>query len=213
MKTTFIMIRHGYSVANLEKRFAGHSDFPLTDLGKLQAEKCAEALKNEHIDAIYASDLSRAFETAIPVARAKGLEVIPTKGLREIYAGQWEGRLFDELDQVFTDDYLVWKNDIGRARCTGGESPAELSSRVISTLKAIAEENEGKTICIATHATPIRAVCTSAAGYNACDMAKIPWTANASINRFEYEDGRFTAIYTSRTDHLGDLTTKLPTNV
>ena len=213
MKTKFIMIRHGYSVANNEKRFAGHSDFPLTDLGKMQAERCAEALKNEHIDAIYASDLSRAFQTAVPVAKSHGLEVIPTKGLREIYAGEWEGKTFDELDKLFTEDYFTWKNDIGRARCTGGESPEELSSRIISTLKEIAEANEGKTICIATHATPIRAVCTAAAGYDSCDMAKISWTANASISRFDYENGRFTATDIGNADHLGDLTTKLPTNV
>ncbi len=207
------MIRHGFSVANNEKRFAGHSDFPLTELGKRQAERCAEALKHEHIDAIYASDLKRAFETAIPVAKTRGLDVIPTERLREIFAGEWEGKTFDELDSEYSTAFSVWKSDIGHARCTGGESPAELSSRILATLGAIAAENEGKTVCIATHATPIRAVCTAAAGLDVCDMSKIPWTANASISLFEYENGIFSAVYTSRVDHLGDLTTKLPRNV
>jgi broad specificity phosphatase PhoE len=80
-------------------------------------------------------------------------------------------------------------------------------------LDAIAKANAGKTVCIATHATPIRAVCTAAAGLRFSDMAKIPWTANASISLFEYENDNFKAIYTSNTDHLGDLRTKLPTNV
>lgn len=207
------MIRHGFSVANSEKRFGGHSDFPLTELGKRQAEKCAEALKHEHIDAIYASDLKRAFETAIPVAKIHGLDVIPTEGLREIFAGEWEGKSFDELDAEYPEAFAVWKSDIGRARCTGGESPVELSSRILATLKSIAADAEGKTVCIATHATPIRAVCTAAAGLDACDMSKIPWTANASISLFEYENGIFSAVYTSKGDHLGDLMTKLPQNV
>lgn len=211
--TKFIMIRHGFSVANNEKRFAGHSDFPLTEIGKKQAERCAEALKDEHIDAIYSSDLSRAFETAIPVAKAHGFAVIPNKGLREIFAGEWEGKSFDELDESYAESYGVWKSDIGHARPDGGESVAELYSRILTTLGEIAKDNEGKTVCIATHATPIRAVCTAAAGYDSGEMALIPWTANASISLFEYENGRFTVVYTSKTDHLGDLTTKLPTNV
>ena len=211
--TRFIMIRHGFSVANNEHRFAGNSDFPLTDLGRVQAERCADALKDEKIDAIYASDLSRAYDTAVPVAKALGLEIIATKGLREISAGEWEGKTFDELDEEYHDDFAVWKQDIGRARCTGGESPRELSARILATRASIAKENEGKTVCIATHATPIRSVCTAAAGLDATDMAKIPWTANASISLFEYDNGVFTAIYTSKTDHLGDLRTALPSNV
>ena len=211
--TRFIMIRHGFSVANKEKKFAGHSDFPLTDLGRLQAEKCAEALKDEHIDAIYASDLSRAFGTAEAVARVKGMEIVPTCGLREIYAGEWEGLLFDELCVKFADAYAVWRTDIGRAQCTGGERVRELSDRVLGTLREIAAENEGKTVCIATHATPIRAVCTSSAGLDAEEMAKIPWVSNASINVFELEDGIFRAVAVDQTAHLGDLSTKLPSNV
>ena len=211
--TRFIMIRHGFSVANNEHRFAGNSDIPLTDLGKAQAERCAEALKDERIDAIYASDLSRAFDTARPVARTHGLEITATKALREIFAGKWEGKSFDQIDEEYHDEFALWKRDIGRARCTGGESPVDVSARVLAALSEIAERHEGKTVCIATHATPIRSVCTAAAGLDASDMAMIPWTANASISLFEYEDGIFTAVYTSNTDHLGDLRTAPPTNV
>lgn len=207
------MIRHGFSVANNEKKFAGHSDFPLTEIGKKQAERCAEALKDEHIDAIYASDLKRAFSTAIPVALSHGLEIIPHKGLREIYAGSWEGEIFDELVKKYPEDYDLWKTDIGKAKCTGGESVAELFDRVTGTLSSIAAENEGKTVCIATHATPIRVVTAAAMGGRVEDMAEIPWAANASLNIFDFEDGRFHAVALSVTDHLGDLRTVLPSNV
>ena len=213
MKTKFIMIRHGFSVANNEQRFAGHSDFPLTDLGKQQAERCAEALKNEHIDVIYASDLSRAFETALPVATSHGLEVIPHKGLREIFAGEWEGKTFDELDREYSESFGIWKKDLGQAHPDGGESVAELFSRIISTLEDIAKAEEGKTVCIATHATPIRSVCVAAAGGSAEDMSKISWTPNASISLFEYENGTFTAVYTGKIGHLEGMCTFLPTNV
>ena len=213
MKTRFIMIRHGFSVANNEKRFAGHADFPLTELGLLQAERCAEALKDEKIDAIYASDLKRAFSTAIPVAKSHGLEVIPHKGLREIYAGKWEGEIFDELSVKFPEDFNCWRTDVGHAKCTDGESVAELFDRIISTLEAISAENEGKTVCIATHATPIRVVTTASMGGSAGDMTNVPWASNASLNIFDYEDGKFTSVALSVDDHLGDLSTSLPPNV
>lgn len=213
MKTRFIMVRHGFSVANDKKCFAGNSDFDLTELGLRQAEKCAEALKNEKIDAVYASDLKRAYRTAVPIADALGLEINASRGLREIFAGEWEGMLFDELCVRYADSYSVWRQDIGRAVCDGGESVAELSVRVISTLEQIAAENGGKTVCIATHATPIRAVCTAAAGLDVCEMASISWVSNASISVIDYEDGRFMPVSINNSDHLGELVTVFPANV
>ena len=205
--TKLIVIRHGFSEANMSHKFAGHLDFPLTDIGILQAEKCAAALKNEKIDAMYASDLKRAFCTAVPVAEAHGLPVIAHKGLREIYAGAWEGNTFHDLEETYSQSYGVWKKDIGNAHPDGGESVAALYDRAIAAFREIAEQNKGKTVCIATHATPIRALCTAAAGLGAQAMREIPWTANASISLFAYENGKFRAIYTSKDGHLGDLKT------
>lgn len=214
--TKFIMIRHGNSMANSRKEFGGQCDYALTDLGRLQAEKCAEALKNEsiyHIDKLYASDLRRAYDTAVPIAQALDLEIIPTKRFREIYAGKWEGMPFVEIEKEYSEDYKIWRTDIGRARCTGGESVKELYERILSALDEIASENPGKTVCIATHATPIRSVCAAATGVDAADMAKIPWVANASINVFDYDDGKIVPVDIDNYRHLGDLATKLPTNV
>lgn len=213
MKTRFIMVRHGFSVANDKKCFAGNSDFDLTELGLRQAEKCAEALKNEKIDAVYASDLKRAYRTAVPIAAALGLEINKSRGLREIFAGKWEGMLFDDLFVKYAESYTVWRQDIGKARCDGGESVVQLSARVLSTLEGIAAVNDGKVICIATHATPIRAVCTAAAGLDASEMAKISWVSNASISIIDYEDGRFMPVSINNSDHLGDLITVFPANV
>lgn len=213
MKTTLIVIRHGFSEANKEKRFAGHSDFPLSDIGVLQAEKCADTLKQEKIDTIYASDLKRAYFTAVPLSEALNIPIVRHKGLREIFAGRWEGDTFDQLEIKCAESYNTWKTDIGNAHPDGGERVSDLYLRAVSAFREIAEQNKGKTVCIATHATPIRALCTAALGLGAENMKDVPWTANASISLFEYEDGRFTAVYTSKTDHLGDLTTRFPSNV
>ena len=165
------------------------------------------------IDAIYASDLKRAFDTAIPVAKAHGLPIIPHRGLREICAGEWEGRLFDEIEDKYRDSYSVWKNDIGRAYPEGGERVSELYDRVLSTLREIAEANGGKTVCIATHATPIRAVRAAAEGFESCDMARVKWVSNASISIFDFDGKNFMPVVIDKCDHLGEMTTNLPPNV
>jgi probable phosphoglycerate mutase len=211
--TKVILVRHGQSLGKLTRCFIGHGYAPLTELGHEQAEKSAVFLDKYPIDAIYSSDLMRACQTAEHTAKRHGLEIIKDSGLREIFAGEWEGKKFDTLDTEYAENYEIWKRDIGNAHPDGGESVAELYRRVVSTLCEIAEINAGKTVCIATHATPIRAVCAAAEGYEACDMAKIPWTANASISLFEYENGKFKAVYTGNADHLGDLKTVFPSNV
>ena len=104
--TRIIFVRHGESVGNLERRFYGNFDKGLTDLGRQQADKAGEyILENYKLDTAYASDLDRAYETGEIIAKKQGLTPIPDKGLREIYAGLWENRLFDELMTEFDDTY------------------------------------------------------------------------------------------------------------
>ena len=151
--TRLILIRHGQSEANELNVFAGNYDIELTELGCNQAECTAKYIaENYKVDKVYASDLKRAFKTAQIIAEKFGLEVIPEKGFREIFAGEWEAVKFDELSEKYPEDWDKWRNDLGNSRCTGGESVRELGERVINTLKKVAEENDGKTIVIGTHA-------------------------------------------------------------
>ena len=92
MSTHLYLIRHGESEANKIDAFAGHSQFNLTAQGRAQAEKAAEYLSTLHVDAIYSSDLPRAFQTAQPTAERLGMTVVKREQLREIEAGEWEGR-------------------------------------------------------------------------------------------------------------------------
>lgn len=201
------MIRHGQSEANASHRFAGHSNFDLTDLGKKQAELAAEYLyKREKLDAVYSSDLLRAHNTALPFSRLYGLPVNDRKSLRELYAGAWEGMVFDDINEKYPEDFRVWREDFSNARCTGGESVAELYQRIVPAVKEIAEENIGKTILIATHATPIRAIEAYANGFGADEMGKVSFVKNASLNVFEYSrsDGKIIPLETNSVRHLVD---------
>lgn len=213
MKTTLILIRHGQSESNKAKIFTGHTNTELTKLGIEQARLVASALKDVHIDKIYASDLSRAYDTGLPVAQTHGLIIEKDPALREINAGKWNGLHFDEIATLYPEDYMKWMTDIGRARCTGGEAVAELYHRTVKRVLEISEENLGKTVCIASHATPVRAVCAYASGIKAEDLEKEPFPGNASISVVEYENGQLAAKIKGDTSHLGGLATFLPDDI
>lgn len=204
MKTEIIMIRHGQSIANAQSRFAGHSDFDLTELGREQARRAAEYLynKGQKLDIIYSSDLLRAHNTALPFSEIYGLPVNDTEELREIYAGGWEGQKVDDIYREFPEAFTTWRTDFSRARCPDGESTVELYHRIVATVKRLAKENEGKTILIATHATPIRAIDCCSHGWEAERIGDVSFVRNSSISIFEYEDGKITQKDIDIVDHL-----------
>ncbi len=212
--TRFILVRHGQSQANAEERFAGHYDAPLTEHGHAQARATAQYVAEQYkIDAICSSDLLRAYHTGKPAADLLGIEIIPDEGLREIYEGKWSGEKFLDILEKYPEDYTVWRTDIGHARCTEGESTEELLVRVKDTLERIAGENDGKTVLVTTHATPIRVMQTFVETGSLEKMKDIPWVTNASVSELEYDGGvwRFTRI--SYNEHLGCLQTPPPRNV
>ena len=93
--TTLLIVRHGQSTANPNNIFAGHFNVPLTSLGIKQAEATAAYIAAHYrVDAVYSSDLERAFRTARILADRVGLDVHPCTDLREVYAGEWEGKSF-----------------------------------------------------------------------------------------------------------------------
>ena len=203
MKTRFIIIRHGESQANLSNIFAGHIDTPLTDLGRRQGKCTAEFLKNEKIDVVYSSDLSRAYETAMFTAEKHGLPVIKHKGLREIYAGLWEGNGYSVIREKYAEQYNIWITNIGLTHCDGGESVEDVGNRVYSAMTEIAESNIGKTVCIGCHALALRAFVAKVLNIAPKDIhTKLPWVNNASVTYIDYEDGVFSVVKYGEDTHL-----------
>ncbi len=213
METKLIFIRHGYSESNENGYFTGQSDAKLTPLGILQAECASRFLEDTHIDKVYSSTLSRAFHTALPIASKRGLEVVKLSGLNEIYGGDWQEKTFSSLSRLYADDYNLWQNNLYEATCTNGESVKDFFKRVLDTVTQIANENLGKCVCIATHATPIRVISCCAHNFEPKDIKNIPWSANASIHIVSYQDGELSFIEENITKHLDGIETNLPSNV
>ena len=204
--TRFIFVRHGQSTANKLKIFAGHHDVDLTELGHMQAQMTAEYIYNNYkVDSVYASDLLRAFSTGKYIADRLGVEIIPDRRLREIYAGKWDGQPFDFAKTTYPDDFLLWDQDIGNARCSGGESVKELGARIFEAVSDIAEKNIGKTVVVATHATPIKCLMCLASGGDYNNMKSIPWVSNSSVSIVRYENGKIVFETDGYDAHLGEF--------
>ncbi len=209
--TRVYFIRHGESQANLEERFAGSDDAPLTEKGREQARQTAEYLKDIPFKAVYASDLSRAYDTGIATATLHRLPVTTHSALREIYAGKWEGRGYEEIRDIYPKDYHVWITQIGLCTTTGGESIAALQQRVRTAVEEIVQHHRGETICIATHATPIRVMEAVWTHTPLEYLHTIPWVSNASVTIAEYDDaGEGHLVRRDLHEHLGALSTFVP---
>ena len=206
--TRIIIVRHGQSEANLAHLFAAHTDAKLTEIGRAQAEALAEQLtKTEKIDAVYASDLSRATDTVAPTAARFGLTVIPDEKLREIRAGDWENLPFGELrvNPAYSEDYRMWAEDTANCRCTGGESVRELYDRVVTEVLEIARRHDGGTVLIGTHWTPVAAVIShTMCGSADCVSQKLN-PINAALQIFRYEDGKLTLEVSNFDEHLKNV--------
>ena len=213
-KTKIYIIRHGNSLSNVDKTFTGHIDSPLSELGKLQAEKvCSFVLSNLKVDKIYSSDLSRAFNTVLPLAKKLGMDIVTDKGLREIYGGKWEGELFADLPTKYPQDFLVWQTAPWNAKCTDGESYVEANDRFVDCLSKIANDNSNKNIVVATHGGILRSFQCCAMGLSLDKMGKISYVVNASVSEVEYEDGVFKWIKCFDTDYLEGLVSEMPKGI
>jgi len=183
MLTTVYLIRHGETEWNLNGRWQGHADVPLNALGYRQARLLARRLAESSVrfDAIYSSDLDRAFQTAWELGAAVKVPVQLLPPLREIDLGAWSGLTYEEIKARFPSEIelLNLGHDIPRG---GGESMRALQKRVVEAVDAIVAHHSGQTLALVTHGGCVRALLTHADNYNAGDaFARFPHIGNTSI--------------------------------
>lgn len=180
MATTIFLVRHGETDWNRERRVQGHADRPLNEVGREQAAALAAELAGESIDAVYASDLVRARDTALAVASALGLEVVPHAGLREKHFGTWEGLLDHEVLERYPQAATGPWGD--------GETTGQLAERVLAALHEIAARHPGETVLAVSHGGPLRAVLRN------CAVDGVDRVENCQVVRIVIEDGDLRAV-------------------
>jgi|JFJP01.1.fsa_nt_gi alpha-ribazole phosphatase len=143
-----LLIRHGQTDWNLAQRFQGQSDIPLNEMGRKQAQALAERLSAEKFDAVYASDLQRATETAKIICAS---QIYPDPRLREVNFGDWEGLTYDEIKAKHPEPLAAWENDIFKSAPPNGETLEVLAVRVQSILDELRAKHQDQSILIVAH--------------------------------------------------------------
>jgi probable phosphoglycerate mutase len=192
--TEIVLIRHGETAWNAERRLQGHLDIGLNEQGLRQAEALGAALALEKFDAVYVSDLQRALQTARAVAQHHDLPLQVDAGLRERCFGAFEGLLYADLCNCHPAAYASWIAREPDVRYPPGENIAEtlneFYARSIAAFERIVQSGRHDKIAIVSHGGVLDCI------YRAAH--KMPITVerdfdvfNASINRMRWVDGEF----------------------
>jgi broad specificity phosphatase PhoE len=201
-----LLARHGETLFNVEGRWQGQSNSPLTERGLAQARLLGQALANESIGAVYSSDLGRAMDTAREVAAPHGLDVLAEPLLREIHVGDWTGKNRAELEAEYPGMQAGWANSPGRMHLPGGESLLEAQTRALAFLAQRLPMHCDQVVVVITHGALGQAILVNAMGGTVDDLWLKERIDNCQISRLEWTpaDG-LSLVQLSDVRHLSEV--------
>ncbi|WP_048601745.1 histidine phosphatase family protein [Rubeoparvulum massiliense] len=196
------IVRHGESLGNVQRVLQGQQDYPLTERGKQQADKVARRLVKEPFDVILSSDLTRAYDTALAIAKYHRLPVIKMKELREFQWGILEGLTQGEVVEQYPD--LV-DEDWGNSGLHGVEGREAIRQRARLVINLLLDEYLHDRVCLVSHGGFINALIM--------ELLNIEWDGavpfafhNTSVSQVQfYTEERFRILYLNDTSHLGPM--------
>jgi probable phosphoglycerate mutase len=202
--TELVLIRHGETDMNRELRFQGHVDVSLNDIGHAQARRLASRLAGEPADAVYASDLLRARQTAAPIAGELALQPVPEPGLREQSFGRVDGMRVADIQRDHPEAWAGWLRFEEDFAMPEGETTRAFHARVIESVQRLAAAHPDQTVVIVTHGGVLDMIYRTARslGLNGPRQSEIP---NAGVNRIRVREGAFDILDWADTRHLADL--------
>ncbi len=204
MSVQLIVLRHGSTPWNRERRYQGCVDTRLSGEGRAQAAAAAESLAAYEVAAVYASPLGRAQETAVAIAGRHRLPVLPAPEFKEICLGRWEGLTVAEVEARFPDAFAAWRDHPDAASIPEGESLAEVRGRVLAGLRRLLAPHAGQTICLVAHGVTIRLLILEALGLSPARLWSIQ-VRPAAISELAYGDGWATVHRMNIVSHLDGL--------
>jgi len=203
--TRIIAIRHGETAWNVDTRLQGHLDIALNAKGLWQAQQVARALADEPIDAIYASDLLRAWHTASAISQTTAAPLVASQNLRERGFGSFEGKTYAELEACWPEDALRWRTREPGWAPPGGESLLALRERIAVTVDALAAQHVGGQMVLVAHGGVMDVLYRLATGQE-LQAARSWHLGNAAINRLLWTPEGLTLVGWGDTRHLEEAT-------
>ena len=199
--TKVILVRHGQTLWNLERKYQGHSDVPLSETGLQQAELAAERLARENVTAVYSSDLVRAAHTAKCIGDRHGVAVTTLPALREIMFGEWEGLNYDQITARWPESIgKLWSRP-AEVQIPGGESFSQVQHRAYGAVLQIVAKHPGENVVVAAHGGTIGTILCAALEM---DLNRV-WSIrqdNTAVNMLEYYDDRVLVTLLNDCHHL-----------
>lgn len=201
MHTRLYLVRHGETIWNKEMRYQGHSDVSLTEEGREQARLLAKKLVQEDIEAFYASDLSRAFETAQILAKPHKKEIFTSSEFRETKFGDWEGLKYTEIQKQYPVDWSNWTQDPYNMRIPGGESLADVVFRVSEGIGRLIQHHKDQNILLVAHGGVNRVILALALNMDVSHYWRIRQD-NTALNIIDYYDDKAIVATFNDINHL-----------
>jgi alpha-ribazole phosphatase len=153
-----LLLRHGETDWNASGRYQGQQDIPLNAAGRRQADALAGRLAGVPLRAIYSSELARAWETALAVGQAQGVEVRPDPRLRELSFGDWEGHTYRQIGQRDPEGLAMWNADRVHRAPPGGESLGAMAARLRDLVGEIRATYDEGAVALVSHGGTIRVI-------------------------------------------------------
>jgi probable phosphoglycerate mutase len=203
--THLIVVRHGETAWNRERRLQGQLDIPLNSHGEAQAERLGAALAAEPIDAVYASDLRRAAQTATSIASPLGLQVQHDASLRERCYGEFEGKTYAEVAEQHPEGYAAWQARHADFAPGGGESLQDFHGRALEAVLRLARRHPGQRIALVTHGGVLDSL-YRAAHAMLLEAPRQHELLNAGINRLTSDGHTLCVAQWGEVGHLESLT-------
>ncbi|MDB5754373.1 MAG: histidine phosphatase family protein [Massilia sp.] len=207
--THIVLIRHGETAWNAERRLQGHIDIALNAQGRRQAGAVAEALAGEHFDAIISSDLQRARQTAEALAATRGMQLRIDPALRERCFGGFEGLLYADIEQRFPQEFAAWQaRDIDAPMPPGprsAETFRQFYQRALDAILGWADACPGQSIALVAHGGVLECAYRAATGLP-LETPRSFAVLNAGINRFTVDNGKLRLISWGEVAHLAPRT-------
>ncbi len=180
-----ILVRHGETQWNRENRVVGFADIGLNDEGQKQVKRLALALKEEQVEAIYSSPLSRAWETAQEIARFHHGEVKADDAFKEMDAGELDGLTYEEMRERYGEFIKQWFRDPASLTMPGGESLARVQERAWLAVERIREKHPDGAVMVVSHNFVILCIICKALGLDLSQFRRLrPHVASISILNF-----------------------------
>ena len=184
-ETRLIVIRHGETEWNRERRMQGTTDTRLSDLGRTQAQALGRRLAEREFAALYSSDLSRAVDTARAIAEWTGRALVTDPRLQERRFGIFEGLLAAEIRERYPDEHARFASRDPHYVVPGGESASDFTQRCLGCLAEIAGRHVGDEVVVVTHGLVLDSLYRAALGLAHGEPRPVP-LINASVNLFGY---------------------------